>query len=156
MIELDIPGRGNLKLRHLVLDVNGTLAKDGRLLERVARPLGALRDRLDVHLLTADTYGRQAAIDALLGLAATRLAPGDEAGQKAAYVRSLGAESVVAVGQGANDAGMLKAAAIGVAVLGEEGLAVEALVSADIVVATIYDALGLLEAPTRLIATLRR
>src|SRR6266542_239803 len=56
MIELNIPGRGNLRLSHLVLDVNGTLAKDGRLLDKVAKPLAALRDRLDIHLLTADIY----------------------------------------------------------------------------------------------------
>ena len=63
MIELNIPGRGNLRLSHLVLDVNGTLAKDGRLLEKVPRPLAALRDRLTIHLLTADTYGRQEHIE---------------------------------------------------------------------------------------------
>jgi P-type E1-E2 ATPase len=156
MIELTIPGRGNLRLAHLVLDVNGTLARDGRLLDKVAKPLSALRDRLDLHLLTADTYGRQHNIDVMLGLKAVRLQPGEEARQKADYVQALGHERVVAVGQGANDAGMLKAAAIGIAVLGEEGLAVEALLSADVLAGSIFDALGLLEYPTRLVATLRR
>jgi soluble P-type ATPase len=156
MIELTIPGKGVLRLEHMVLDVNGTLAKDGRLLDRLARPLTALRDRLALHLLTADTYGRQASIDAALGLTAVRLAAGDEQRQKGDYVRQLGAEQVAAIGQGANDAEMLKAAAVGVAVLGEEGLAVEALLSADILMANIFDALALFEYPTRLIATLRR
>ena len=156
MIELNIPGRGNLRLSHLVLDVNGTLAKDGRLLDKVARPLAALRDRLTIHLLTADTYGKQEYIDQMLGLRATRIQRGDEGEQKALYVRGLGADSVVAIGQGANDAAMLKAAAIGVAVMGDEGLAVEALLSADVAAANIYDALNLLEYPTRLVATLRR
>ena len=91
-----------------------------------------------------------------LGLRAVRLQPGGEAEQKADYVRTLGAEHVIAIGQGANDAAMLKTAAIGIAVLGDEGLAVEALVSADLVAASIYDALNLLEFPTRLVATLRR
>ncbi|MBP7691750.1 MAG: HAD family hydrolase [Anaerolineales bacterium] len=156
MIELTIPGRGILQVEHLVCDVNGTLAKDGHLLDKVARLVAALKDRLTVHLLTADTYGRQAAIDLQLGLRAVRLQPGGEAEQKADYVRALGAEHVIAVGQGANDAAMLKTAAIGIAVLGDEGLAVEALVNADLVAASIYDALNLLEFPTRLVATLRR
>lgn len=156
MIELDIPGRGTLQLEHLVLDVNGTLAKDGRLLERMPRLLAALKDRLAIHLLTADTHGRQANIDVMLNLHATRLQPGREAEQKGDYVRALGAEKVVAIGQGANDAEMLKAAAIGLAVLNEEGLAVSALLNADIVCSSIYDALNLLEFPMRLIATLRR
>ena len=51
---------------------------------------------------------------------------------------------------------MLKAAGIGIAVMGDEGLAVEALLSADVVAANIYEALNLLEFPTRLVATLRR
>jgi soluble P-type ATPase len=156
MIELNVPGRGSLKLEHLVLDVNGTLARDGHLLDNVARPLAALTDRLSLHLLTADTYGRQASIDLILGTHAVRLQPGDEAGQKGDYVRALGAESVVAIGQGANDAGMLKAAGLGIAVLSDEGLAVEALVNADIVMPDIHGALALLEFPTRIVATLRR
>ncbi len=156
MIQLDIPGRGTLRIAHLVCDVNGTIAKDGRLLDKVAKPLAALRDRVTIHLLTADTYGRQDNIDLMLGLKAIRIQPGQEAQQKAEYVQRLGAETVMAIGQGANDAEMLRAAAIGVAVLGDEGLAGAALQSADLVMASIYDALNLLEYPTRLIATLRR
>ena len=156
MIELNIPSRGTLRLAHVVLDVNGTIAKDGRLLDKVARPLTGLRDRLSIHLLTADTYGRQDNIDLMLGLRATRIQPGDEGQQKAEYVRQLGAETVVAIGQGANDAGMLEAAAIGIAVLGDEGLAVASLLKADILAANIFDSLNLLEYPTRLVATLRQ
>ncbi len=125
-------------------------------MDRIPKLLANLRDRLTIHLLTADTYGRQAAIDLMLGMKAIRLHPGGEAGQKGEYVRRLGAERVIAIGQGANDAEMLKTAALGIAVLGEEGLAVEALVNAKIVAANIYDALALLEFPSRLVATLRR
>jgi len=156
MIELNIHGRGTLQLAHVVLDVNGTIARDGRLLDKVAKPLAALRDRLTIHLLTADTYGKQDNIDLMLGMHAIRLKPGDESAQKADYVRQLGAETVVAIGQGANDAGMLEAAGLGIAVLGDEGLAVTALLKADILAASIFDALNLLEYPTRLVATLRR
>jgi P-type E1-E2 ATPase len=155
VIELNIPGRGNLRLSHLVLDVNGTIAKDGRLLDRAAKSLAVLRDRMAIHLLTADTYGRQDYIDQMLGLRAHRVKPGDEGEQKASYVRELGSETVVAIGQGANDAAMLTTAAIGIAVMSEEGLAVAALLGADVLAANVYDALSLLEYPTRLVATLR-
>lgn len=156
MIEFNLPGRGRVKLEHLVLDVNGTLAKDGQLLAHIPSLVLTLQNRLTLHLLTADTHGQQAAIDQQLGLRATRLQPGHEAEQKSDYVRALGAETVVAIGQGANDAGMLKAAALGIAVLSEEGLAVEALLNADVLATSIYDAFGLLEFPTRLLATLRK
>lgn len=156
VIELNIPGRGILRLNHLVTDVNGTLAVDGHLIDGVAHRLEALRDRLTVHMLTADTHGRQAAIDQQLNLRAIRIQPGDESGQKAGYVRRLGAESVLALGQGANDAGMLKYAALGICVLSTEGTAIEALLSADIFAPDIHTALDLLDKPLRIIASLRK
>ena len=156
MIELRIPGRGLVELEHLVCDVNGTLAVDGQLFDGLVRPLMNLRDRLELHLITADTLGRQSLIDRQLNLQAVRLQPGDEALQKAAYVQRLGAQSVIAIGQGANDAGMLKEAALGICVFSEEGVAVETLLAADLVVSDIFAALNLLEKPLRIVATLRK
>jgi P-type E1-E2 ATPase len=156
MIELDIPGRGVLQLSHLVLDVNGTIALDGQLLDGMKKRLSTLRDRLEIHLLTADTHGRQAEIDHQLGLQAVRITPGDESAQKADYVRRLGAEGVAAVGQGANDAGMLAAAALGVCVLSAEGAATEALLAADLVAPDIFTALDLFDKPLRIVASLRK
>jgi len=156
VIEINIPGRGLIQLRYLVSDVNGTLALDGQLLDGVPKNLLALSDRLKLHLLTADTHGRQAQIDEQLGLQAMRIPQGGEAEAKAAYVHELGAESVIALGQGANDSGMLRAAAIGIAVASVEGLAIESLTSADVVVPNINTAFELLEHPKRLVATLRR
>lgn len=154
-VKLDIPGYKDLHLRHLVLDVNGTIARDGRLLDGVSMRVRRLGEVLTVHLLTADTHGRQAEIDALLGLTAHRVSEGREAQQKAEYVRALDGH-VVAMGNGANDMGMLRAAELGVAVLGPEGLSGEALQVADVLVGSPIEALGLLLNPGRLRATLRR
>ncbi len=156
MIELSIPGRGQLRLEHFVTDVNGTLALDGSLLDGLAKRISSLRDRLAVHLLTADTHGRQSIIDRQLNLTATRLLPGGEQLQKREYVEKLGASTVVAVGQGANDAEMLKAAALGICVMSEEGAATETLISADIVVPSIFSAFDLLDKPIRIVASLRK
>jgi P-type E1-E2 ATPase len=156
MIELTIPGRGALRIEHLVTDVNGTLAVDGVLIDGLVRRITSLRDRLEVHMLTADTHGRQANINEQLNLKATRVQPGNEAAQKAEFVRGLGAETVVAIGQGANDAEMLKTAVLGICVMSQEGVAVETLVSADIVVPDIFTALDLLEKPVRIVASLRK
>ena len=156
MIELNIPGRGQIELEHLVCDVNGTLAVDGNLQDGLVRSLSALKDRLTVHLLTADTHGRQETIDQQLNLKAQRVQPGDEALQKADYVRRLGAGKVAAIGQGANDAAMLKEARLGICVLSLEGVAVETLLAADLVVPDIISALDLLEKPLRIVASLRK
>lgn len=154
-IELAIPGRDTLHFDHLVLDVNGTLALDGQLIDGVRRQLSELRDRLTIHLLTADTFGRQAEIDQALNLTAIRLRPGGEPQQKADYVMSLNPARVVSIGQGANDAAMLRAAGLGIAVVSPEGLAAASLTASDVVAPSITAALDLLLHPMRLVATLR-
>lgn len=156
MIEINIPGRTPLQLKHLVCDVNGTLALDGCLLQGVEDALANLRQKLDVHLLTADSYGRQDEIDERLGLQSTRLTPGGEPDQKAAFVRKLGSLQTVAIGQGANDAGMLCEAVIGICIFSAEGTATEALLASDLVVPDIISALNILENPRRIIASLRK
>ena len=154
-IQVEIPGQKILTLTHLALDLNGTIACDGELLPGVVERIAALKEELAITLLTADTRGKGAATAATLGIELRRLTPGDEAAQKARFVQEIGAEHVVAVGNGANDAEMLRAVALGIAILGKEGLAVAALQAADVVVPDITSALDLLLHPRRLIATLR-
>jgi P-type E1-E2 ATPase len=139
-----------------VLDVNGTITIGGQLVAGVQERVARLRESLEIHMVTADTRGRQDIIDAALGLTATRIAPKAEAARKASFVRWLKSDAVCAIGNGANDAGMLRAATLAIAVLGEEGLALEALNAADVVAPHINVALDLLLDPPRLVATLRR
>ena len=159
-MDINIPGRGILRLNDLVLDVNGTVAAGGHLIDGVRDRLLALRKSgLTIHWITADTRGRQAILDEELGWPAVRISADDsrgEVGQKAAFVRELGADGVVAIGNGSNDVGMLREAALGLAVMGPEGLAQDALLAADAVVPDIGAALDLLLDPSRLIATLRK
>ena len=156
MLRIDIPSRGSLELHYLVLDMNGTIALDGRLLPGVQERLRELRDSLHISLISADTHGGLSDNAAVLGVEAIRLSPGSESEQKASYVSSLSAQAVVAIGNGANDEVMLRTAAVGIAVIGEEGLAATCLQAADIVAPGIHAALDLLVWPRRLVATLRR
>jgi soluble P-type ATPase len=156
MIELNIPGKGRLQLEHLVCDLNGTLTLDGALPDGMVRKLNALRDRLRIHLVSADTLGNLASIERQLRIDAIRIDPLAEAEQKAAYVCSLGVEQVAAIGQGANDAAMLKEAALGICVLSFEGTAVETLLAADLVLPGIFPALELFDKPLRIVSSLRK
>jgi P-type E1-E2 ATPase len=156
MIEFKIPGVGQHRFLHLVLDVNGTLACDGRLLDGVQAQLNRLRDQIELHLITADTHGVKATIEGKLGLTAMLIPPVDQAQAKLAYIQQFNPQTVVAIGNGANDALMLEHAALGIAVIGPEGAAQEALRRASVVVTDIRVALDLLIYPKRLIATLRR
>jgi P-type E1-E2 ATPase len=139
-----------------VLDLNGTIAVDGQVLPGVAERLATLSAELTVHLVTADTQGQAAQGAERLGLHLFRVVAGGEADQKLGLVAQLGPAQTAAIGNGANDARMLAAAGLGIAVLGPEGLAMTALQAADVVVGRIEDALDLLLWPQRLIATLRR
>ncbi len=155
MIELQIPGGERLVLEHLLLDFNGTLAFDGRLMEGVTEDLHRLALELTVHVITADTFG-----DARRQLEGERveltIISGPDQGQaKLDYLRALGGGGTVAVGNGRNDGLMLEHAALGVALIQGEGAYVQTVLSADVVCTDIRDALGLLLNPKRLIATLR-
>jgi soluble P-type ATPase len=155
MFSLDIPGFGPVRAKHLVLDYNGTLAEDGRLVEGVAQRLHQLADCLSIHVITADTFG--SVQEALMGLPLdiATLGPGNQEAAKRAFMEDLGAEHVIAMGNGRNDAAMLKAARIGMAILMKEGSCAQTLMQADLVSRHICEALDLLLHPLRLVATLR-
>jgi P-type E1-E2 ATPase len=151
-IQIEIPGRTILTLTDLLIDFTGTLSLDGLLLPGIPEALIQLASTLRITVATADTFRR--ASEALQGLPLeVRLV--DYGEQKARIVEELGAEHVVAVGNGRNDVAMFQAAALGIAVLGPEGAAGVLLQVADVVVPDVYVALELLLHPRRLRATLR-
>ena len=162
MIEVDIPGFGQLELQHAVFDFTGTLAVGGRRLPDVAERLTVLAERLSLRVLTADTFGvvdRELA-DVLsprliLQKMPSETDPLSEAGYKLQVVQELGGGRTVAIGNGNNDHLMLQGAALGIAIMEGEGCAVAALRHADVVVTRAADALDLLLDPRRLKATLR-
>ena len=155
MIELEIPGFGEIVIKYLVCDYNGTLACDGRLLPGVDRLLEDLSKLVDVHVLTADTFG--IAGEQLIDLPCTLtiLPKEDQDVAKMDYVKGLGPESTVCIGNGRNDRLMLREAIIGIGLIQEEGASAATLQNADVVCKSIHDALALLEHTKRLVATLR-
>jgi soluble P-type ATPase len=155
MQEVSIPGHKTLLLSFLVLDYNGTIARDGRILEGVRERLRKLSERVEIQVLTADTFG--SVRDELAGIPCqlTVIPKENQAQAKADFVRHLGCDQAVCVGNGRNDRAMLKEAALGIAIIQEEGAATEAILAADVVTHSILDALDLLLFPLRLTATLR-
>lgn len=148
----EIPGRCALELEHLLLDVNGTVTDRGTPIQGVEERLDSVGVVLEVHLLSADTFGTLGAVASLLRARAVTVVTGDD---KLAYLGRLGAERCIAVGNGANDVPMLQAAALGIAVVGPEGAAGAAVRAADVVCRSILEALDLLLDETALRATLR-
>ena len=152
MIRIDIPQREGIELQYAVFDINGTLAIDGMPFPGVVDALEELGEQLSLHALTAGTHGNIAELERALGLPLQLIASGEE---KSHYVEHLGPAHVIAFGNGMNDVGMLRLAAISVAVLGGEGVAIGALLAADVLALGPVDAIDLVLHPKRLIATLR-
>jgi soluble P-type ATPase len=155
MIEIFIPGFKHLQLKHLVLDYNGTLAVDGGLLPGVADHLQILAKSLRIHIVTADTFGCVQAAMADLPCTVHILDRHAQDEAKQNYIRQLGADQTVCIGNGRNDRLMIQAAALGMAVLLSEGAFGGTLAAADVVCTHITEALDLLTHPLRLTATLR-
>lgn len=152
MIVCEVPSRDPLRLEFVLLDQNGTLTDRGAPIAGGAELLRALAERVEVRILSADTFGTLREVARSLGARAQQVQTGQE---KAAVVAALGAERCAAIGNGANDAAMLAAAALGIAVLGPEGAAGAAVRAADVVCASIAEALALLLDERALAATLR-
>ncbi|RKY57282.1 MAG: hypothetical protein DRP95_07180 [Candidatus Latescibacterota bacterium] len=117
MIAVEIPGWRDLELQYCVLDLNGTLALDGRISEEVKERIRLLSGQLELFLLSSDTFGTAKEVARQLGITFQVARDGED---KLRFVRKLGAEMVVALGNGRNDRLRLREAALGVAGLGKE------------------------------------
>lgn len=155
MITIVIPGFDTLHLEHLVMDYNGTLAIDGDRIKGTRTRLISLGEKLKIHVITADTFGK--AKESMKGIPCTLiiLKKNKQQERKSSYIRKLGVKKVVAIGNGMNDALMLKDAALGIAVIQKEGASSRAVIHADILCHSVLEALDLLNNPLRVIATLR-
>jgi soluble P-type ATPase len=156
MLRMEIPGRGQYTIASLVLDMNGTIATDGRISGKVRDKINLLAKRLKIYILTADTRGDAEATVGRTQAELVRLDEGEEAPQKQQFVKEIGAEKTIAVGNGYNDHLMVQEAALGIAVIGREGAARETIANADVVVNEMVDALDLMLKPLRHRATLRK
>jgi P-type E1-E2 ATPase len=155
MLEIFVPGFKKLQIEYLVLDYNGTIACDGELIDGVRERLEALSKRLDVHVVTADTFGKAQAGLKNVPCELVILPDEMQAEAKRRYVKGLGADRTICIGNGRNDRLMLESAAVGIAVVLEEGAASDAISAADVICTSVNSALDLLSNPLRLIATLR-
>ena len=154
MIRIEIPGRDTITIKHLVLDYNGTIAEDGHLIDGIKERLLALKELVEIHVLTADTYGTVRAQCEHLGVNVETFPRAGAAECKLEIVKRLGA-NVMCVGNGYNDVQMFGAADLSVAVLEKEGTYAGLIAHADIVTRSILDALDLLLKTDRVRATLR-
>ena len=155
MIEINIPGWGDMEIENIVLDLNGTIATDGRIPSEVKEKINSLSHGVKIYILTADTQGTASEESSDVKVELLKVSEKDSTEVKLRVIESLDPTRAVAIGNGNNDHLILKEAALSIAVLGDEGASFSAIKSADIIVKNISDALDLFLKPKRLIATLR-
>lgn len=150
-MNLDIPGFGKLEINTLVLDYNGTIASSGKPLD-IHEDLESLSQAFDIYILTGNTFGDVASQfnHEHVSLILTKTAD-----DKLKTIKTLNPSTCIAIGNGAIDHKMLKVAAIGIAVIGDEGCSTKAIEASDIVVNSINDAISLVVNPLKLVAVLK-
>ena len=154
MLSVNIPGREELVLSHLILDYNGTIAEDGLIIPGIEHRLEELSKVLAIYVITADTHGTAAKRCEGLPLE-VKTFPTTEVGViKASEAKKL-TGGVACIGNGFNDIQMSDACDLSVCVIGREGCCGKLIAHADVVVTSIHDALDLLLKTDRLRATLR-
>ena len=154
MIKIDIPGRETIEIEHIVLDYNGTVALDGRLMAGAAERMEKLGQLARIYVLTADTYGTVQAQCAGRGIEVRTFPQANAAERKAEIVRAL-CGGTACIGNGLNDIGMFDAADLSIAVMDGEGVCAALISHADVLVRSAEEGLDLLLKPDRLRATLR-
>jgi soluble P-type ATPase len=158
-ITINIPGFGKVQINAILSDYTGTLAFNGKLVAGIKERLLRLAPLVDIHIVTADSFGT--AEEELKGLpiVCKRLAGQREDEQKRRYAVELNPRCVASFGNGNNDRLHLKAVkeagGLAIAVENGEGCALEAILNANIFVVGAVNAFDLLREPTRLRATLR-
>ncbi len=158
-LEVDLPCGIFYNLTNLILDLNGTLTVDGHFIEGVLPRLRELSQFLNIFILTADTNQTVDEITPLFqdtDIKIHKLESGRGDIQKLSFLEKIGREKTAAIGNGTNDALMLREAALGICVLGPEGAAVDAIHASRALFLNICDALDIFVKTNRLIATLRK
>jgi len=155
MITINIPGWGNIDIQNMILDLNGTIATDGRIPIGVKEKIQALSKKVKVYILTADTQGTANEETKDMEVELVKIQEENSRNEKFKFLKTLHPEMTVAIGNGNNDQLILKESGLGIVVLGHEGMATAAMKNADIVVHNISNALDLFLKPKRLIAILR-
>ncbi|MDI3481178.1 MAG: hypothetical protein PWQ97_833 [Tepidanaerobacteraceae bacterium] len=147
----NIPNYRTLEIENIVLDYNGTFAKDGKPIDDAIAIINELSEQYKIYVLTSDTYGTAGDLKKIMKAEIHIVGSAED---KKQFVERLHGGKAC-IGNGNNDTGMFEIDDLSICVLGNEGAAANALLKADIVVKNIIEALELFKNPKRVTATLR-
>lgn len=153
IMKIEIPERDSLDIQNIILDLNGTIAIDGILIEGIKERIEQIKlQGIRVYLFSGDTHGNALSIAQELEIELVKTINAEE---KLKAAKTLGLETTATIGNGLIDALIVKETALGIIVIQKEGAHPATLMNADIVIPTIHDALELFINPKRIVATIR-
>jgi soluble P-type ATPase len=150
----DIPGQGQIEIKTIILDLNGTLSVAGFVPNGVKERLDQLKTMgFKVIFFTGNTRNDADGLATNLGIE-WKLAK--DAASKRSLALELEPETCASIGNGLIDLEVMKVVKLRIATLQAEGVHVQTMLNSDIIVPNINDALDLFIDEQRLIATMRK
>ncbi len=157
MRKINIPNYGIITIKNLLFDINGTLQFQGKISPDLIIKFEDLKKIYKIYLISADTRGNLNEIAETLDVDYIKIKPQGitEAEAKNNELIRLGKNVTVAVGNGNNDALMLKNSVIGIIIIGNEGASIKSIMNSDVALPSPLSALNFLLDEKIMIATLR-
>jgi len=147
-------GVGEIELNTIILDLNGTLAVSGEIVEGCKERIQKLKELgYKIYLFTGDQRGNATLQASKLGIE-VKIAKNTE--EKATLTNNLDVEKTVAIGNARIDIGTFTPSKLRIGVLQAEGIHCSILPYIDILTPTINNALDLLIDPNIFSATMRK
>jgi soluble P-type ATPase len=156
LITIQRPGQEPLEIDFVLIDFEGTLASDCRVHPKAKDKINLLSKRTKIYILAK---GEKERVEESLRRVKAEIfysPEGETSQRKLDLLCRLGPARTVAIGNGLDDASMIKEACLGICVIGKEGASVETIKHANVVVPNVIDALDFLLKPLRQKATLSR
>ena len=157
MRKINIPNYGIITIKNILFDINGTLQFQGKISPELIIKFNELKKKFKIYLISADTRGNLKNIAEMLDVDYIKIQSQGitEAEAKNNELIRLGKDVTVAVGNGNNDALMLKNAILGIVILGNEGATIKSIINSDVVLPSPISVIDFLLDEKIMIATLR-
>ena len=157
MKEFIIPHYGKITIKNIIFDINGTIQFKGQIADDLVKKFQELKKSYKVYLVSADTRGNLKELAEKLEVSYIKINPieNSEAEEKNRELIKLGKDVTVAVGNGNNDALMLKNSILGITVLGSEGATIKSILNSDVIVPDPISAINFLLDEKVILGTLR-
>jgi len=157
MRKINIPNYGIITIENILFDINGTLQFQGEISQVIINKIKKLKEIYKVYLISADTRGNLKDIVEMLDVEYIKIKSqgSTESEAKEKELLRLGKENTIAIGNGNNDALMLKNAVLGIVIIGNEGASTKSIINSDVAFPDPLSALNFLLDEKIMIATLR-